>query len=147
MVNGPGYTLTQLEGMIAAGARGAEGDDAAALWDREIKRHYRSDRRALSIALEDEVWDRHSQIGHIIAEMPAPDGANAGSGDFPEGRWRQAISFFNSRAYRRAHDRAICASLRSTPRAWSSHYPRRAPFTFERFGIDAARNRTLCASH
>jgi hypothetical protein len=142
LVSGPSRSLTQLEGMLGAHAMGEEGADAAALWDREIRRHYRSHSRALSAALEDEVRDRRSAIGHAIAQMPMPDPAR--SGDFADERSRRAISFFNSRAYRRAHIRAICASLASTPRAWAALHPRRAPLSLQRFGIDEPRIRRWC---
>ncbi len=144
LVSGPARSITLIEGMLAAYAMEEEGADAAALWDKEIQRHYRSHSRALSVALEDEVRDRHSAIGHAIVEMPMPDASIARWDDFPDERSRLAISFFNSRAYRRAHIRAICASLASTPRAWSARYPERAPFSLQRFGIDEPRIRTWC---
>lgn len=144
LVNGPARSLTQLEGMIAAYAMGEEGADAAALWDEEIQRHYRAHGRAMAVALEDEARDRYSAIGHAIAGMPMPDASVARPGDFPDERSRQATSFFNSRAYRRAHLRAICAALASTPRAWSARYPERAPLSLQRFGIDEPSIRSWC---
>jgi hypothetical protein len=144
LVNGPSRSITQLEGMLRAHAMGEEGADAASLWDKEIQRYYRSHSRALGRALEYEVRDRHSVIGHAIVEMPIAPALTSQSDDFPDERSRLAISFFNTRAYRRAHIRAICASLASTPRAWSARYPNRARFSFQRFGIDEPLIRTWC---
>ena len=41
---------------------------------------------------------------------------------------------------------ALCAAMESTPPAWRARYPERAPFTFERFGIDAPRIAEWCAA-
>jgi hypothetical protein len=134
LANGHAYSLTQIEGMTAAHGRGAEGDDAAALWDAEIQRHYRSRRFAMARALRAEVetYD-DATLAHIVAEAR-------------DERLRQAHGFFNSQTYRRAAIDSLCAAMASTPRAWARLYPRRAPFSFPRFGIDEARIMGWCAA-
>jgi hypothetical protein len=145
LANGPGQSLTELEGLIAAYATGAEGGDAASLWRAEIRRQYRFRRRTMRVDLDEEVqgYDR-ARIGVILGRRSSllPD-ALPGP---PDARWRMAVSFHNTRAYRLASMDALCASMRSTPRAWAARYPRRAPFTFQRFGIDAPRIAGICAA-
>lgn len=142
---GPAYSLTELEGLRAALALGEEGANAARLWDAEIRGHYLVRRRTMQVALEAEVrqYDR-ARIAVILGRrrslLPdAPRGA-------PDERWRTAVSFLNTQTYRRGKMDALCAAMDSTPPAWRDLHPERAPFTFERFGIDAARIAAWCAA-
>lgn len=144
-LSGRSYSLTELEGLMAAHALGEEGADAARLWDAEIRRQYRARRLTMQETLEAEVrqYDR-ARIAVILGRrrslLPdAPRGA-------PDERWRTAVSFLNTQTYRRGKMDALCAAMDSTPPAWRVRYPERAPFTFERFGIDAAGIATWCAA-
>lgn len=142
---GPPRSLTELDGLRAAMALGAEGTEAARLWDAEIRRHYRGRRWTMQLALESEVRRYEPArieviLGRRRSLLPdAPGGA-------PDEQWRTAVSFFNTQAYRRGKTAALCSAMDSTPSAWRARYPDRAPFTFERFGIDAARIATWCES-
>lgn len=129
MVNGRSYSLTELEQMIAAHEL-EDGDDAVAVWDAELHRHYRARRRAMRTALRAEVetYDR-ARIAAIIAARDE----------------RSRLTFLNSETNRRANLDALCDSLDSTPRAWARLYPGRARFTFRRFGIDTQAIRLRCA--
>lgn len=51
---------------------------------------------------------------------------------------------YRTEAKRRASSSAACASLITTPRRWAALYPDRAPFTFERFGIDRHQLKVEC---
>ena len=142
LAEGPGYTLTQLDGMIAAANLGGEGEDAAAVWDEEVKRHFRSRRSFIFDGLRTELASYPAErIARIVAAFAPPEGTGAAADSAAE---RTALSFLNSRTYRGAHIAAICDSLDSTATAWRVRYPDRAPFTFERFRIDEPRLRSWC---
>jgi hypothetical protein len=145
LARGPGYSLTELEGLIAAHALGEEGAAAAELWVAEIRDQYRARRRRMQVALEAEVgqYDR-ARIEVILGRRRSllPDSPRGA----PDAHWRAAVSFLNTQAHRRGKMDALCAAMDSTPSAWRERHPERAPFTFERFGIDAARIASWCAT-
>lgn len=144
LANGPGYGLTELEGLNAAIAKGAEGRDAAALWGDEIKRHFRTQRRPMLDGLRAELSvigpERVEQIIQAYAPRAAGDPAQARAAE----QARVQHSTWNTFTYRWVRSEATCASLSSTPEASRRLYPDRAPFTFERFGIDEPRLAQWC---
>lgn len=144
LANGPGYGLTELEGLNAAIARGVEGRDAAALWDDEIKRHFRNRRKPMLDGLRAELRvigpERVEQIIQAYTPRTAGDAAQARAAE----QARAQYSTWNTFTYRWLRSEATCASLSSTPEAWRRLYPDRAPFTFERFGIDEPRLAEWC---
>jgi len=133
--DGPSYTLTELRGLANAYRSGAEGEDAAMLWRREIVKHHRSSRLATFNRFRTEIMGmgdkrvsdylaqilpKDGQVESIVTEHVDPVTRIWRSSD--SARWAQII--------------AVCRSLTSTPRRWARQYPDRQPFSFARFGID-----------
>jgi hypothetical protein len=141
--DGPAYTLTELEGLNAANGLGPEGQDAATLWEQEIKRHYQNGRSTTLARLRREVSQMddaslETYIKRILSGSNSAESNDAGRVINVRSVW------FHTRTSRRAHIDAICRSLRSTPTRWARLYPDRRSFSFDRFGINHALLKRWC---
>jgi hypothetical protein len=145
MADGPDYRLTELRGMDAANKLGSEGKDASILWEQEINRHYR-ERKAITlrdISQEIASYDAAYLASILAVYVPGAVNSNWNESDPAKPLLKWGIRY--TQAYGRAHDAADCRSLETTPLAWHRLYPDRAPFTFERFGIDEPLIRRWCS--
>jgi len=133
--DGHAYSLTELQGLDAAFKLGPEGHDAATLWEQEIERHYQNSRLTILEWLRREVSHLDEKLLDTYLEELLPASNREKSDKSGENSNTSSVLF---RMKSRARVDAQCRSLKSTPIQWTTLYPDRRPFSFERFGINHA---------
>lgn len=128
------YSLTMLQIMDAANNQSSEGRDMSKLLDDEIVRQFRARRGLVLRELREELYalDRLA-IQAALREFTVP------TTTYPR-PWELRYSRTLSRNWRRAQ----CSALRQIPFIWAVRYPDRRLFSYKRFGITRAQQRSLC---